>query len=191
MILIWPTLVLLAPLIITLTRRRNAWNWLSLALGLALVWGVLMVVTDEWANGRSGGLLASLLKARTGTGSVDRTFHDTYYVVAHLTWLGGLAIPAAIIGALQFLPAHPKRGRIDVALFWTTAGLFMAVNFGTTWYFRNGGMPRRYIDYDETFRTVNTLTSIGGLILFACVLTAIARPVWSWWRHRGESPDAL
>lgn len=191
MIPIWPSLVLLAPLLITLTARRNAWNWLSLAFGLALVWGILMIVTYEWGNGRSGGILATLLHARTGTGAADRTFHDTYYVIAHLKWLGGLAIPAAMIGALQFLPAHPKRAHIDIVLFWATVGLLVAISFGPTWYFLNGGMPRRYIDHDDTFMTVNTLTNIGGLILFTCALIAIARPVWSWWRNKGEFPDAL
>lgn len=104
---------------------------------------------------------------------IDAGFHDTYYVVAlahYLLQFGALLVLVALSLALiaRHLPRPPWLGAALVMLLHVGAGLtfFPQMMIG-------GGLPRRYVDYEGYFTTVNNLSSLGAAMSFAA-LSAVA-----------------
>jgi cytochrome c oxidase subunit 1 len=109
--------------------------------------------------------------------SVDRAYHDTYYVVAHFHYVMSIgAVFALIAGVYYWLAKMSGRqypewaGKLHFWLFFIGANL----TFFPQHFLGRQGMPRRYIDYPEAFAFWNHLSSLGAFLSFASLIVFIA-----------------
>jgi len=186
MINVWPFLILLPPLVVTIFRGRSAWLWLSLAISTAALFGAVQHVLSQYAQGNTDPLLGFLVIS----GRVDTNYHDTYYIVANFTALLPMLMPSLIIGALLFLRAHPRRAKTDIFLFWAVIAASLGATYAFTIIFNGGGMPRRYIDGLNLERLL-LVTRVLRYTAMILIIIAALRPILSWWRTRGGPPHAL
>ncbi len=105
--------------------------------------------------------------------SVDRAYHDTYYVVAHFHYVMSLgAIFALIAGVYYWLAKMSGRqypewaGKLHFWMFFIGANL----TFFPQHFLGRQGMPRRYVDYPEAFAYWNEVSSWGALLSFTSLL---------------------
>ncbi|MCZ7675666.1 MAG: cytochrome c oxidase subunit I [Roseovarius sp.] len=108
--------------------------------------------------------------------SVDRFYHDTYYVVAHFHYVMSLgAVFALLAGVYYWLGKMSGRqypewaGQLHFWMFFIGANL----TFFPQHFLGRQGMPRRYIDYPEAFGFWNAVSSWGALLSFASLLLFI------------------
>ncbi|WP_272004682.1 cytochrome c oxidase subunit I [Roseovarius sp. ZX-A-9] len=108
--------------------------------------------------------------------SLDRAYHDTYYVVAHFHYVMSLgAIFALLAGVYYWLAKMSGRqypewaGKLHFWMFFIGANL----TFFPQHFLGRQGMPRRYIDYPEAFAKWNEVSSWGALLSFASLLLFI------------------
>jgi len=144
-------LVGLASLIALLLARPVPFLEIGWTIGLALIIG-----TGVYAMRGLGGA------------GVDMALHDTYYVVAHLHFLAGMAVPFAVLsGLVAYYPSMTASLAAMivgwVGLLLTTVGTL--VTFFPMYWLGLMGMPRRYIDYPEMFAPMNAISSTGAAIL--------------------------
>ncbi|KPQ07868.1 MAG: cytochrome c oxidase subunit I [Rhodobacteraceae bacterium HLUCCA12] len=101
---------------------------------------------------------------------VDRTYHDTYYVVAHFHYVMSLGAVFALFAGIYFWIGkmsgrqYPEwAGKLH---FWA---MFIGSNltFFPQHFLGRQGMPRRYIDYPEAFGMWNYVSSLGAFLSFA------------------------
>ncbi len=102
--------------------------------------------------------------------SMDRYYHDTYYVVAHFHYVMSLgAVFAIFAGMYYWLPKMSGRmypewaGKLHFWMFFVGAN----VTFFPQHFLGRQGMPRRYIDYPQGFAFWNEVSSWGALLSFA------------------------
>ncbi len=167
-----------------------------MAHGLALliillgpqIWAVL---TRRGAAARTGLLCLSLLTIVAAilllptrivlhTATVDRAYHDTYYVVSHghyltafLLFLGGLLLLLALAERRSTLPriAPPL-----ASLMALTVTLLVLHPVMVTRFF---GMPRRYVEYDSFFVADFWLQSVPSYLFAACILLLGLMAIWT------------
>ena len=140
-----------------------------------------------------GFLITFLLGGLTGVllASPPLDFHvsDTYFVVAHFHYVVfGTAIFGFFAGAYFWFPKITGRmlnDRLGKVHFW-----MLFIGFHTTFlvqhWLGDEGMPRRIADYsaDDGFTTLNTISSIGAVILGLSTLPFIYNVIVSY--RRGE-----
>ena len=108
--------------------------------------------------------------------SVDRLYHDTYYVVAHFHYVMSVgAVFALLAGVYYWIGKMSGRqypewaGKLHFWLFFIGANL----TFFPQHFLGRQGMPRRYIDYPEAFAFWNHLSSWGAFLSFASLILFI------------------
>ncbi len=115
-----------------------------------------------------------------GAPSVDMSYHDTYFVVAHFhyTIQGGTVI--ALMAALYYW-APKLTGRMYNEKVGIVAFLLVFFGFNLTFIpqFMMGtlGMPRRYYDYEGAFHIYHMLSTFGAYMLGTGFVTGILN-VW-------------
>lgn len=108
--------------------------------------------------------------------SVDRAYHDTYYIVAHFHYVMSLGAVFALFAGIYYWFAkmsghqYPEwAGKLQFWMFFVGANL----TFFPQHFLGRQGMPRRYIDYPEAFSLWNEVSSWGALLSFASFLLFI------------------
>ncbi len=179
-----------ATMVIAVPTGIKIFSWIATMWGGSLSFRTPMI----WAIGfiflfTVGGVTGVQL-ANAG---LDRSLHDTYYVVAHFHYVLSLGAVFAIFAAWYYwfpkMTGYMYSETLGNIHFWV---MFVGVNmvFFPQHFLGLAGMPRRYIDYPDAFAGWNYVSSIGsyisafGVVIFLfCVFEAFAKK-----RVAGDNP---
>jgi cytochrome c oxidase subunit 1 len=159
-----------ATMIIAVPTGVKIFSWIATMWGGSIEFKSPML----WALGfiflfTVGGVTGVVL-ANAG---VDRSLHDTYYVVAHFHYVLSLGAVFSIFAAWYYW--FPKiTGRIipDWIGRWHFYFAFVSANlvFFPQHFLGLAGMPRRYIDFPEPFSGWNLISSLGSYLSAVAML---------------------
>lgn len=104
---------------------------------------------------------------------LDIAIHDTYYIVAHFHYVLSMGAVFSIFAGVYYW-LHKMTGRrypveVSKVQFWT---IFVGVNvtFMPMHFLGLSGMPRRYVDYPDSFEGWNMVASFGSWVSFYSAL---------------------
>ncbi|MEP9378223.1 cytochrome c oxidase subunit I [Aquabacter sp. CN5-332] len=179
-----------ATMIIAVPTGVKIFSWIATMWGGSVQFRTPML----WAIGfiflfTVGGVTGVVLS----NAGIDRSLHDTYYVVAHFHYVLSLGAVFAIFAGWYYW--FPKMSGYMIPEFWGKLHFwvtFIGVNmvFFPQHFLGLAGMPRRYVDYPDAFAHWNFISSIGSYISGVAVLIFITGVVIAFRRKEvaGDNP---
>jgi cytochrome c oxidase subunit 1 len=178
-----------ATMVIAVPTGVKIFSWIATMWGGSIQYRVPML----WALGfiflfTIGGVTGVML-ANAG---IDRSLHDTYYVVAHFHYVLSLgAVFAIFAGWYYWFPKmtgfmyNEAFGKLH---FWLT---FIGANvlFFPQHFLGLAGMPRRIADYPDAFAYWNHISSIGSYITAAATLLFLGSMFYAYFVRRERALD--
>jgi len=161
---------MLATMVIAVPTGIKVFSWIATMWGGSIEFRTPMLFATGFLFLFTIGGVTGVMLSQA---SVDRAFHNTYYVIAHFHYVMSIGAVFAIFAGIYYWIGkmsgrqYPEwAGRLH---FWT---MFIGVNltFFPQHFLGRQGMPRRYIDYPDAFALWNKVSSWGALLSFASFL---------------------
>jgi cytochrome c oxidase subunit 1 len=153
-----------ATIVIAVPTGIKVFSWLATIFGstvsnsLILYWSLSFVVLFT-----IGGVTGIVLS----NASLDIVLHETYYVIAHFHYVLSLgAVFAMIAGLYGYITKLTGYG-YSYLIGYPHLILFLIgtnLTFFVQHYLGLAGMPRRYMDYSDSYAPFNSLSTYGAIV---------------------------